>query len=203
MNSGKIFSNSSKEEVLSIANRQELARKHYSRKSQFRIEQIEWIIAQAGDRMNGQVLFFGSGYDSPMWARICDVCFLEDNVRFYRKLFDPSHNCAIKAWPVIYHTRKKNWEADLSNQTRITLPREIETNRFDVIIIDGPRGDKPEAPGRVSPAVHSKELVKPGGMIFMDDLHRKVDLAIAESVFGLPNATLEGRSTIGCWEVGT
>jgi hypothetical protein len=40
-------------------------------------------------------------------------------------------------------------------------------------------------------------------MIFMDDLHRKVDLAIAESVFGLPNATLEGRSTIGCWEVGT
>ena len=146
------------------------ARRFYNKRCQMRHSQIEWIIRQAGKRMGGKVLFFGSGYDSLMWSKICDVTFLENNNKWYRRLYDDPRNQGIQCYLVTFDTRVSNWQEDLAAKRLNTLPPEIANSKFDVIIIDGPNGNRQSAPGRVSPILHAKRLLRRRGAIFVDDM---------------------------------
>lgn len=65
------------------------------------------------------------------------------------------------------------------------LPDEVYSKHWDVIMIDGPKGYYPEAPGRMAAiftaAVMAKSRTKPGAThIVLHDVNRRVERVYAE-----------------------
>lgn len=187
-------------ERLTTDTRLALARQHFVSRGRFNWQQIEWIIRAGGDRLNGNVLIFGTGHDVPMWSKICKATFLEDNAKRYRRLFAVPENQGIRAYLITYGTSVKNWEEELQQKTINTLPLEIERAKYDVIIVDGPRGGRPNHPGRVSSILHSCQLIAEGGVVFVDDINRTLEREVTLSVMGQPGSVHSSRTLLGCWK---
>ena len=81
--------------------------------------------------------------------------------------------------PVRYGTRQSAWRALLRQSAALsmTLPDEIRSRRWDVILVDGPAGYNDDMPGRMKSIYEASRLIAPGGTVFVHDCERPVEAA--------------------------
>lgn len=162
---------------------------------------IEWMIRAAGRNFGKPALFFGLGQNTGVWTKICDARFLECNVKHYRGCFlDPALQ-GLNAFLVNYSTRVDKWKDSLANQTLNTLPTEVESKRYGVVVVNSPKGNRPGAPGRVSSLLHARRLVAAHGIVFVNDIDRTLERRVSTELFGQPDDTFSERSSWGCWKI--
>jgi hypothetical protein len=149
-------------------------------------DEILLILSQWQKRWN--VLVFGLGKDSPLWAVKAwfskgSVLFVEDNemwIALMRRRYP-----ALRIEKVQYQTVKSEWERYLSGARPIPtlrLPDDVTSTRYDMVLVDGPLGYPDNSPGRAQSLRTAAELTTHLGVIIVDDYDRYVDRAMADHI---------------------
>lgn len=150
-----------------------------------------------------RMLVFGLGNDSPFW---CDAnengrtTFLEDYQPWYDKITKKYPD--IEAYPVTYPNSISRWKEllDQPEQLVLDLPDEITNQSWDVILVDGPRGNNffEETPGRMSSIYTASQLVGEKGYVFVHDAERTVENTYAQHYLGREHfiEKVRGRATL-------
>lgn len=137
------------------------------------------IINNINNTKNLKMLVFGLGYDSKLWYNSTkgNTFFVENNKDYIELNKDhiPSSNIIYYDYKNITVDSSFNIsEKDVDN---FVMPNELrKLDPFDIIIIDGPAGWYPTAPGRLLPIYwSSKFLCKQNTLIYIDDSNRKLE----------------------------
>ena len=116
-------------------------------------------------RSPGNFLIFGVGKDSQLWIDINNngkTVFLEDNQGWLNEV--KSSIPQIEAYYVDYQTQLSQWLNLLFQYNQgqtpfsLTLPKPIETTKWDVIFVDAPAGYADETPGRMKSIYLASQL---------------------------------------------
>jgi len=135
------------------------------------------------------LLVFGVGHDSRTWELINrhgETAFVEDVPEWLDRSLRESPDRA--AHLVSYGTTVES-SLDYSDASQIPmppLPDSISSRRWDVVVVDGPRGDLPGTPGRASSIALAERLVADGGLVLVDDYERPLETHVCAIVFGRP-----------------
>lgn len=134
-----------------------------------------------------KLLVFGIGHDSLLWTRINRrgrSVFIEDKTDWYRHV--TNRHPQIEAYLIDYGTSRSQWKELLSHpaQLGLTLPRSVVEETWDVIVVDGPKGNKDSDPGRMKSIYWAAELANRPGKVFVDDSSREVEDAYASRYLG-------------------
>ncbi len=149
------------------------------------------------------MLVFGLGNDSPLWSEINSSgrnVFLEDYKLWFDKITSDFPN--LESYLVSYPNKITEWKEMINSPEKLTadLPREVAGQKWDVILVDGPRGHiySEDQPGRMSSIYLASRLVGPGGYVFVHDAERELEDAYSEKYLGKDYliATLRGRSLL-------
>ncbi|GKU98913.1 hypothetical protein SLEP1_g11848 [Rubroshorea leprosula] len=165
------------------------------------IKQISDVLRKCSSPCN--FLVFGLTPETLLWKALNyngRTVFIDEN-RYYAAYFEQLHP-EIDAYDVQYTTKMKETKElvaatkeQIQNECRPVqnllfsecklglndLPNHVYEVDWNVILIDGPRGDGPESPGRMSPIFTSGVLArsKKGGNpkthIFVHDYYREVE----------------------------
>ncbi len=141
-------------------------------------EQLKVIMSAVRKTDSCRLLVFGLGNDSLFWSRINRggiTIFLEDNQEWMDKIIGKSRR--IEAFLVKYNTRMEEWRKLLESPSllEMSLPDEVENQKWDVILVDGPQGWKDYHPGRMKSIYLSAKLIKDSGDIFVHDCEREIE----------------------------
>lgn len=120
------------------------------------------------------LLVFGLGRDSDLWAvanRGGRTAFLEDVAEWFRDV--PGAETHLVGYP------------------GLAIPEAVRAVRWDVILVDGPMGFKPEHPGRGESIRAAAELAAAGGVVFVHDYDRPAEREFAGRYLGPPTAELD------------
>ncbi|XP_074373746.1 arabinogalactan O-methyltransferase 1-like [Apium graveolens] len=152
-------------------------------------------------------LVFGLGLDSLMWAAFNPrgiTLFLEEDIKWVHKVL--TRTPLLRVHAIDYNTRLTDADGLLQSYKSVKeclpprvslrgnvhcrlalseLPDEFYNREWDVIMIDGPKGYFPAAPGRMSVifsvAVMARGRTRPGlTHVFLHDVNRKVEKQFAE-----------------------
>ncbi len=172
-------------------------------------KELRAIAACLADRGPCRFLIFGLGHDSALWARVNAggrTVFLEDQASWRAKV--AAAHPALETHLVTYATRLGQWEALLESprQLAMTLPETVAAERWDVVLVDGPRGDLEsfraehgiDPPGRMCSLFEASRLGAPGGDVFVHDCERPVERAYAARYLGEHNRVgdVRGRALL-------
>jgi hypothetical protein len=176
-------------------------------KTQMGWDQIRTILANLP--MDGNLLVWGLGYDSPFWSRTTTgrVAFLEDGSfgtnlingkRWFDLVIEKYPN--LEAYPINYTTKNTDeafnrfmqqnelWRKELNISANI--PTSILKTRWDVILVDAPLGFPGSGPGRYQSLYMARLLAEQNEFInssithvFVDDYERKVEREFSQRVF--------------------
>jgi glucuronoxylan 4-O-methyltransferase len=141
-----------------------------------------------------RLLVFGLGNDSLFWSNINRggvTIFIEDDKDWFRKITDKSKG--IKACLINYGTKRTDWKKYLEDTSLLdtTLPGDIEQEKWDVILVDGPSGWNDETPGRMKSIFLSSRLIKIPGDIFVHDSEREIEDIYSNKFLGKENLQME------------
>jgi uncharacterized protein (TIGR01627 family) len=125
-----------------------------------------------------RMLVFGCGNDSPLWEKVNAggiTAFLEDNPKWLAIARSRLTSSVVER--VEYRTRVADWPAqlDAGDALLLDLPDNIKTRQWDVILVDGPAGNRDDFPGRAQSIVTAARLIAPGGTIFVHDCDRPLE----------------------------
>ncbi len=145
---------------------------------QLSLEELQEIINTVKSTANCRLLVFGLGNDSLFWSRLNRsgmTIFLEDDKNWLEKITKRSKR--IKAFPVTYNTRREDWRSlrESPSLLDMDLPDEVEKDKWDVILVDGPAGWKDFHPGRMKSIYLSARLIRDSGHVFVHDCEREVE----------------------------
>ena len=130
------------------------------------------------------LLVWGLGYDSIMWKNMAcrgRTVFLETDDAWMHRI---KRSAGVEAY-LLHHDkefaqsvakyksllgddRSLHVWLDLSSQ----LPRNVTNQRWDVVIVDGPRAYSESTEGRHRALYTTRGLVRNGGVVFVDDCER-------------------------------
>lgn len=144
-------------------------------------------------------LVFGMGKDSILWHNINKngkTVFIEDNNKWFYKII--KEYSFLKAFLINYGTVREDWK-NLINKPEELYISDLNKNlindkKYDVILVDGPRGDKNGKPGRMKSIFMASKLIKKHGHIFVHDCNRKIEKVYCDKYIGkkhLVNKTLK------------
>lgn len=152
------------------------------------VEEYLYIADLIHDFSPGNVLVFGTGYDSPYWIKLNDgghTYFLEDNHEWinYTKNERPDANIIT----VNYHTQRKHWRKliDQPDKLWMNLPDYIVKTNWDLIFIDAPRGSNRKTPGRMQSIYSASQLSYKH--ILVHDCNRRVERVYFNNLIGEPD----------------
>lgn len=159
-------------------------------------------VRQAGmQKSDLALLVFGAGNDSRFWEALNSggtTAFLEDDPEWADTVRTKVSTATIHT--VSYGTCRAEGLALLDHPERleIELPPEIASRRWDVILVDGPAGYADDKPGRMKAVYTASRLVAPGGIVFVHDCERQVEMAFAEKYLGNDRLEVEvmGRALL-------
>lgn len=164
----------------------------YSSKIQLHRKYLTHIVKIVQGIRGCKLLVWGVGYDSKLWCAVNKggtTVFLEDDSKWARKIAKEITCPVVK---VSYSTRLEQAKSLLRDEPRLrlVLPAEIQRLRFDVILVDGPDGSKPKAPGRMVSIYMSSRLAHDDSHVFVHDYQRPVERQYGERFlarrFGAP-----------------
>lgn len=122
-------------------------------------------------------LVFGMGYDSRLWEQCCrHVVLVEDDPVWLNaiKLTLPPSARILRT---SYQTTVENWAAEIAQVPEFQDYDYLSTayGRFEAVLVDGPKGYKPEHPGRL-------QSISCGAMLcskhlFIHDIDRPLEQA--------------------------
>lgn len=174
----------------------ELIKKTIESGALMKFEEYEFI-ANSLVETPGNLVVFGTGYDSYLWNEIQlslgkDVIFYENNKKWIEKMqIDVREKTHYIDYPKIYKTTVENTIKDLSENIKYKNSQ-IETsisdyvkffldNNFTNFIVDSPVGDGPRKPGRLIPIYIVKQISKKkNGMLILDDHTRRTEKLLIE-----------------------
>jgi len=146
-------------------------------------KQLQEIINTLEKKRPCNFLVFGLGNDTPLWNRVNKkgrTVFLENMKEWYDKVIEK--NTKTEAYIVKYTTKRKNWKKLLKNKKKLflKLPKEITEIKWDVILVDAPRGWRDDQPGRMQSIYMASKLIKKKGHIFVHDCWREVEAVYSD-----------------------
>ena len=121
--------------------------------------------------------------------------FLEDDINKLRTIKANSNSTQAykvgyhipgkKAYNLLKHARKNPACAPSSGLLQVSscrlqltnLPQEVHQHKWDVIVVDGPSGDTPEAPGRMETIYTASIIARAGNMtdVVIHDVNRMIE----------------------------
>lgn len=146
-------------------------------------------------------LVFGVGNDSVFWYHLNKggrTIFIEDD----KKWFDlvKKRYPFLEVYFVEYGTKREEWREYISSPKRLllSLPQEILTIAWDVILVDGPAGYADGTPGRMKSIYTATKLIKNGGHLFIHDAEREVEKSCCSAFLSRVELvrSVQGRATL-------
>lgn len=156
-------------------------------------------------RSGGKLLVFGLGKDSSTWELINRhgrTAFVEDLPEWID--FSKRQSPAREVHAICYETeRDQSLRYTAPDQIPLpALPQSVASTRWDVVVVDGPRGYEPGQPGRASSIALAARLVAPGGVVMIDDFDRPLERHICQLVFGRQaDRVLDPGRPVGVYDV--
>lgn len=140
--------------------------------------ELKIIIDAVKRKMPCNFLVFGFGNDSALWAKINrggNTVFLEDDKCWFQKAMRPG--LQSKAYLVDYLTERTEWKELLESPALLdmALPPEIESQKWDVILVDAPAGWHDMTPGRMKSIFLSSRLADDSSDVFVHDCDRQIE----------------------------
>lgn len=144
------------------------------------------------------LLVFGLGDDSYLWNSVNNggkTVFLEDDKDWISQFIGKEgQSTSLDIVQVEYLTQALDHEKIGYNQAELevpTIPDRVRSVGWDVIFVDGPLGHNPprpyKGPGRMSSLYEASRLVKPGGVVIVDDIGRLIESKYSIHYFGQEN----------------
>jgi glucuronoxylan 4-O-methyltransferase len=99
-----------------------------------------------------------------------------------------------------YNTKRSDWKMLLNSPSLLdmTLPNNVETKKWDVILVDGPDGQNDQSTGRMKSIFLSSRLIKDSGDIFVHDCNREVEDIYCNRFLKKENLKIEIKGPVGC-----
>ena len=138
-------------------------------------KEIYGIAAKIRERP-GNLLIFGAGNDSLLWATINRgqlTAILESDAAWRQKIQAQSRS--LRIFSVSYATSLSDIrpaDEPIPEPARLHLPAEISGRRWDWVVIDAPQGWG-DGPGRLQSLNEAIQLVAEDGRIFLHDCERE------------------------------
>jgi hypothetical protein len=145
---------------------------------QLSVKQLEAILTQIKQKKDCQLLVFGLGNDSFLWAnanQTGQTVFLEEHQVWFNEF--KSRYPHLSAEIVSYNTKMRDWKIWLNQPEKLTLDlkQEILQTQWDIILVDAPVGYHDDAPGRMKSIYTASQLIHQNGDIFVHDCEREVE----------------------------
>ncbi|MBN1364725.1 MAG: hypothetical protein JW976_07975 [Syntrophaceae bacterium] len=152
------------------------------------------------EKASCKLLIFGVGYDSIFWSKINKdgvTVFLENNKDWYQAVTDISKDLTV--FLINYNTKRSDWKMLLDSPSLLdmTLPNDVEKERWDVILVDGPDGQNDQNTGRMKSIFLSSRLIKNSGDIFVHDCNREVEDIYCNNFLKKENLKTEIKGPMG------
>ncbi len=125
-----------------------------------------------------RLLVFGCSKESALWATLNvngTTAFVDDRPLTRLKL--PSDNCRLIA--TTYHSRRGEWLRE-----PVEPPEELR-GEWDIVLVDGPRGDRWQSPGREVPILWTSQISP--RITAVHDWDRPWERAVCDRHMGLPD----------------
>lgn len=124
------------------------------------------------------MLVFGLGNDSIFWHEVNKggrTVFIEDHIKWLSRI--RGKHPYLETYQVTYNTKREQWKdlIDKPDLLTLELPSEIESIKWDLIIVDGPMAFEDGKPGRMKSIYMASKLIKNGGDVFVHDVHREIE----------------------------
>eukprot|EP00747_Dinoflagellata_sp_TGD_P039936 gnl/TRDRNA2_/TRDRNA2_140559_c0_seq5.p1 gnl/TRDRNA2_/TRDRNA2_140559_c0~~gnl/TRDRNA2_/TRDRNA2_140559_c0_seq5.p1 ORF type:complete len:254 (-),score=5.67 gnl/TRDRNA2_/TRDRNA2_140559_c0_seq5:477-1238(-) len=141
-------------------------------------------------RRANSTLIFGTGHDSPMWVENTngELVFLEHHSEWVgfqpKSVQDRTHivhyTTVLESW---WWPWKKMPSASHFARFINSLPHEVRSRQWDVILVDSPEGYGGGTPGRSSSIFAARALLRSGGIVFVDDYQREGEQRFVAELF--------------------
>lgn len=166
--------------------------------------QIMWVadmlhLAHSVNKNKPNLLVFGVGNDSPMWSQVNCIgrtVFVEDDEEWIKVI--SSRFPSLEVHHVNYNSSVSRASDFFLNPVEMSITS-VDSECFDVILIDGPKGFAVEQPGRLIPAYYSYKKAQTcdiATVIFLHDVERPTEQMIAEKLFSQQDGWLSlGHAT--------
>ena len=151
-------------------------------------EEYKLVLDVVTERAPCRMLVFGGGRDSALWIegnRSGTTVFLEDNPEWASyarehvsgiEVFDANYRTVRVLWPLY-----RRWPALLKPDS---LPADVRTAPWDIVLVDGPRGTRWYRPGRMKSILAARRFAAPGADVFVHDCHRTVARESGDAFLG-------------------
>jgi len=146
------------------------------------------------------LLVFGTGHDSKFWAttnRGGRTVFLENIHEWIDKTRESVGNAEI--YKVDYKTKLTQWGELLNNHEKLEmdLHESVSDTKWDIIIIDSPKGNADVDPGRMQSIYMASKLRSDDCHIYVHDTHREVESTYCHAYLGEVKDKVYGRTKRG------
>lgn len=164
--------------------------------------QLNSIVKTIGNGCN--FLVFGVGNDSPFWLEVNKkgkTIFIEDDEVWAEEV--KSKCGGINIFMVNYNTERSNWEKLIDHPENLSLELndEIKKTKWDVVLVDAPRGYEDNHPGRMKSIYQASILTKHRGHAFVHDCERQVEKAYTDKYL-LKDNLIEEVTTLRHYLIG-
>ena len=151
------------------------------------VDEIFYIASVIKGKAPCRLLVFGFGNDSYFWTKLNKggkTIFLEDDPVWFDQVKKQNPQCY--GYLVDYGTQRSEWQELIGepDKLRMDLPEEVEMEKFDCILIDGPHGWVDTDPGRMKSIFEASRLIETKGDIFVHDSDREVEKAYCDRYLG-------------------
>lgn len=139
------------------------------------------------------LVVFGAGYDTKLWAECNqggETVVIENQPNWIR------HAQGVPGVRVIPVSYSSTVGQGLSVDRNVIEWLEPAPPRPTIVIVDGPAGYARQTPGRVGPIRWAAKHVVPGGLVFVHDYHRSLEiLACGDVMTDWEHAVVSGNGT--------
>lgn len=132
------------------------------------------------------LLVFGTANIECLYTynRKYNTIFIEDSIDDHNKARSLCPDAAIVM--VKYNIKVKDWKKLLNSPDKLymIIPYVVSDYTWDIIIVDGPRNNEPDDPGRMSSIYMASRLVKNNGNIFITESNNNIESIYSSKYIG-------------------
>lgn len=165
--------------------------------SPFQMRVIAGVVAQ--HRFAARFLIHGCGFDSRFWQALNArgrTLFVEHDEAWRSRGLALAPNLEVVAYPELPTSVERSLpHIDAEALAGVTAPG-WASETWDIVLIDGPSGYRPQHPGRALPIFWASAALQAKADIFVDDYHRPLERLYCDSLLktaGRQSAVLPGR----------